>query len=103
MNIRITKLYQDSPNSMLEVAFNSDPQGSAMIAEIAAATGYAFTRPPGNRFALRELHLARVGDRAKLDEAWRVATEIAGKDGPVHDSQKDMHGPDDRAHSRGGA
>src|SRR4051812_20801126 len=103
MNIRITKLYQDSPDSMLEVAFNSDPRGSAMMAEIAAATGYAFARPPGNQRALRELHLTRVGDRARLDEACRIATEIAGKYGPVHDSQKDMHGPDDRAYTRGGA
>src|SRR3954451_15098351 len=103
MNIRITKLYQDSPGSMLEVAFNSDPQGTAMIAEIAAATGYTFARPPGNRFALRELHLARIGDRAKLEDAYRVATEIAAKYGPVHDSQKDMHGPDDQAYRRGGA
>ncbi len=102
MNIRITKLYQDAPSSMLEVAFNADPRGTQMIAEIAAATGYAFARPPGNRFALRELHLARIGDRAKLEAACRVATAIAANYGPVHDSQKDMHGPDDRAYSRGG-
>src|SRR5438270_631715 len=103
MNIRITKLYQDAPYSMLEVAFNSDPRGTQMIAEIAAATGCEFVRPPANRHALRELHLARIGDRARLDEAYRVATEVAARYGPVHDSQKDMHGPDDRAYHRGGA
>ena len=60
MNIRITKVFQDAPYQMLEVAFNRDPRGTAMIAEIAEQYG------------------------------------------PVHDSQKDMQGPDDRAYSRGG-
>ncbi len=102
MNIRITKLYQDAPFSALEVAFNSDPRGAEMIQEIAEATGYAFERPPGNRFAIRELHLARVGDREKLEQAYVLAGTVAEKYGPVHDSQKDMHGPDDRAADRGG-
>jgi hypothetical protein len=102
MNIRITKLYQDASYSMLEVAFNSDPRGAQMIREIAEATGCTFERPPANRHALRELHLARVGDRARLDEAYRTAGVVAEKYGPVHDSQKDMHGPNDRAADRGG-
>ena len=103
MNIRITKVFQDAPYQMLEVAFNRDPRGTAMIAEIAAATGVTFERPPANRFAIRELHLARIADAAALDEAYRIAGEIAEQYGPVHDSQKDMQGPDDRAYSRGGA
>ncbi len=102
MNIRITKLYQDAPFAMLEVAFNSDPQGVAMMADIIAATGYVFERPPANRFALREIHLARIGDRAKLEEAYLRAGVAAEKYGPVHDSQKDMQGPSDRAADRGG-
>jgi|SRR5579859_3156945 len=102
MNIRITKLYQDAPISMLEVAFNRDPRGAQMMQEIAAATGCVFERPPGNRYALRELHLARIGDRARLDAAFRTAGLVAEKYGPVHDSQKDMHGPSDRAADRGG-
>ena len=61
-----------------------------------------FARPPANRFALREIHLARIGDRAQLEEAYRTAGMVAEKYGPVHDSQKDMHGPDDRAADRGG-
>ncbi len=102
MNIRITKLYQDAPHRMLEVAFNRDRRGTEMIAEIAEATGLTFERPPANRFALREIHLARVGDRARLDEAYLIAGTVAEKYGPVHDSQKDMAGPDDRAYARGG-
>jgi hypothetical protein len=102
MNIRITKLYQDAPFATLEVAFNSDPQGAQMMREIAEATGYTFERPVGNRYALREIHLARIGDRLKLDEAYRIAGVTAERYGPVHDSQKDMHGPDDMAASRGG-
>ena len=102
MNIRITKLYQDAPYSALEVAFNQDPRGAEMMREIAAATGCEFARPLANRFALREIHLARIGDREQLEAAYRTAGMVAEKYGPVHDSQKDMHGPDDRAADRGG-
>lgn len=93
MNIRITKLYQGSPHGALEVAFNSDPQGDAMIAEIKAATGLPFKRPPANLLAMRELHIAVVGGEEALEAAFVQAISIAEKYGEVHDSQKNMKGP----------
>jgi hypothetical protein len=103
MNIRISKLYVGGPNAMLEVAFNSDPQGAALIARIQEATGHTFARPPANRHARRELHLARIPDPAELDRAYKIARGVAADYGIVHDSQKEMQGPDDLAYTRGGA
>jgi hypothetical protein len=103
MNIRISKLYVGGPNAMLEVAFNSDPQGAEMIARIQEATGHTFARPPANRHARRELHLARITDPAELDRAYKLARRVAADYGIVHDSQKEMQGPDDLAYTRGGA
>ena len=102
MNIRISKLYVGGPFAALEVAFNSDPRGAEMLARIAAATGHTFERPPANRFARRELHLARIPDAAELDRACAIAREVAAAYGIVHDSQKQMAGPDDLAYTRGG-
>jgi hypothetical protein len=93
LNIRITKLYQGSAWSALEVAFNAGPEGDRMIAEVAQATGLAFRRPPANLFAMRELHIAEVGDEEALDAAFVKAAEIAERYGEVHDSQKNMKGP----------
>ncbi len=93
MNIRITKLYQGSEWSALEVAFNSSPEGEVMIKEIREATGLTFKRPPANMLALRELHIAEVGNEEALEEAFVKAEEIASKYGEVHDSQKNMKGP----------
>jgi hypothetical protein len=103
MNIRISKLYVGGPNALVEVAFNSDPRGTEMIARIQDATGHAFTRPPANRYARRELHLARIADPTELDRVYKVARSVAADYGIVHDSQKEMHGPDDLAYTRGGA
>ena len=61
MNIRVSKLYQGSEWGALEVAFNADPEGDRMIAEIIEVTGLPFKRPPANVLALRELHIAEVG------------------------------------------
>ncbi len=93
MNIRISKLYQGSPWGALEVAFNSDPQGERMIAEIAQTTGLDFKRPPANMFAMRELHIAQVGGEEALERAFVAAMEVAERYGEVQDSQKNMKGP----------
>jgi hypothetical protein len=93
MNIRVSKLYDGAPWGALEVAFNSDPEGDKMIAEIAQATGLKFERPPANRFAMRELHIAEVGGPEALEQAFRVAFAIAQKYGPVETSQKNLKGP----------
>ncbi|MEO8287975.1 MAG: hypothetical protein ABI670_16220 [Chloroflexota bacterium] len=93
MNIRITKLYQGAPHSSLEVAFNSAPEGDAMIEEICQATGLSFARPVANRFAMRELHIAEVGGEEALEAAFVAACDIAEKYDEVHDSQKNMKGP----------
>jgi hypothetical protein len=93
MNIRVSKLYQGSPHGALEVAFNSDPEGDRMIAEIIQATGLPFKRPPANMMALRELHIAEVGGEEALEAAFVQAMEIASKYGEVQDSQKNMKGP----------
>jgi hypothetical protein len=53
MNIRVTKLYQGSTESSLEVAFNSATEGDRMMDEIRSATGLTFERPIANRFAMR--------------------------------------------------
>src|SRR3954462_2303217 len=79
MNIRITKLYQGSEWGALEVAFNSAPEGDRMIGEIAEATGLNFKRPPANLLALRELHIAEVGDEQALEEAFVKAEEVASR------------------------
>ncbi len=93
MNIRISKLYQGSPHGALEVAFNSCAEGDRMIAEIADATGLKFERPPANRMAMRELHIAEVGDEAAQEAAFIAALAVAEKYGEVSDSQKNMKGP----------
>jgi hypothetical protein len=93
MNIRITKLYQGAPWGALEVAFNSDPEGDRMIAEIREATGLDFKRPPANMMALRELHIAEVGGEEVLEAAFVKAMAVATKYGEVMDSQKNMKGP----------
>ena len=93
MNIRVSKLYQGSEWGALEVAFDSAPEGDLMIAEIKEATGLPFKRPPANMLALRELHIAEVGNEEALDAAFVKATAIAEKYGEVHDSQKNMKGP----------
>jgi hypothetical protein len=93
MNIRISKLYQGSPDAALEVAFNADPEGDRMIAEIIEATALPFKRPPANILAMRELHIAEVGDEEALEAAFVAAMSIAVKYGEVQDSQKNMKGP----------
>ena len=93
MNIRISKLYQGAPWGALEVAFNSDPAGDRMLAEIAEATGLTFARPPANLLAMRELHIAEVGGEDALEAAFVIAVDIAEKYGEVQDSQKNMKGP----------
>ena len=93
MNIRVTKLYQGAPWGALEVAFNSDPEGDKMIAEIRQATGLDLKRPPANVLAMRELHIAEVGGEEALELAFVKAVEIASKYGEVQDSQKNMKGP----------
>ena len=95
MNIRVTKLYQGSTDSSLEVAFNSATEGTSMMDEIRAATGLTFERPVANRFAMRELHIAKVGAEEPLDAAFSLALEIADKYEEVHDSQKNMKGPNE--------
>lgn len=97
MNIRITKLYQGAPWGALEVAFNSSPEGDQMIAEIIAATGLDLKRPPANAFAMRELHIAQVGDEAAQEAAFVTALAVAEKYGEVMDSQKNMKGPGEYA------
>ena len=64
-----------------------------MVSEIAQATSLSFRRPPGNLFALRELHIAEVGGEEALEEAFVRALEVAERYGEVHDSQKNMKGP----------
>ncbi len=93
MNIRVTKLYQGAPHGAIEVAFNSSPEGERMMAEIREATGLPFERPTGNRFALRELHIAEVGGEEALEAAYVQVVEIAERYDEVHDSQKNMKGP----------
>lgn len=93
MNIRITKLYQGAPWGALEVAFNSSPEGDRMIAEIIEVTGLEFRRPPANRFALRELHIAEVGGEEALEVAFVQAMAVAEKYGEVMDAQKNLKGP----------
>lgn len=93
MNIRVTKLYQGSEWGAVEVAFNADPEGDAMMAEIREKTGLPFKRPPANMLALRELHIAEVGNEEALDEAFLKVEAIAARYGEVHDSQKNMKGP----------
>ena len=93
MNIRISKLYQGAPHGALEVAFDSCAEGNRMIAEIAEATGLSFARPPANRLAMRELHLAEVGDEEAQERAFVAALTVAEKYGEVSDSQKNMKGP----------
>ncbi|HST06270.1 MAG TPA: hypothetical protein VLQ48_16265 [Chloroflexia bacterium] len=95
MNIRVTKLYQGSTESSLEVAFNSAAEGDRMMDEIRTATGLTFERPIANRFAMRELHIAKVGAEEPLEAAFSLALEIADKYEEVHDSQKNMKGPDE--------
>jgi hypothetical protein len=95
MNIRVTKLYQGSTESSLEVAFNSATEGDRMMDEIRTATGLTFERPIANRFAMRELHIAKVGAEEPLEAAFSLALEIADKYEEVHDSQKNMKGPDE--------
>ena len=93
MNIRITKLYQGAPWGALEVAFNSCAEGDMMISEIIRVTGLPFERPPANRLAMRELHIAEVGGEEALEETFVQAIAIAEKYGEVQDSQKNMKGP----------
>ena len=93
MNIRITKLYQGAPWGALEVAFNSCNEGDQMIAEIIQVTGLPFERPPANRFAMRELHIAEVGGEEALEAAFVRVLAVAEKYGEVQDSQKNMKGP----------
>lgn len=95
MNIRISKLYQHSDHSALEVAFNSDPQGDKMLAEIVRQTGLSFKRPPANLLAMREIHIAEVGNEEDLERAFVAAMDIAEQYGEVHDSQKNMKGPNE--------
>jgi hypothetical protein len=64
-----------------------------MIAEIREVTGLEFKRPPANMLALRELHIAEVGNEEVLEEAFVKAEIVASKYGEVHDSQKNMKGP----------
>ncbi len=93
MNLRVTKLYQGSPHGAIEVAFNSAPEGDKMMDEIREATGLSFERPPANRLAMRELHIAEVGGEEPLEAAFVQVSEIAEKYDEVHDSQKNMKGP----------
>ncbi|MGA7733571.1 MAG: hypothetical protein WCD37_20095 [Chloroflexia bacterium] len=93
MNIRVTTLYQGSPHGALEIAFNSAPEGHRMMDEIREATGLPFARPAGNRFAMRELHIAEVGGEEALEAAFVQVVAIAEKYDQVHDSQKNMKGP----------
>lgn len=93
LNIRVTKLYQGSAWGALEVAFNSAAAGDRMMEEIRAQTGLPFKRPPANLMALRELHIAEVGDEQALEEAFVRVEAIAARYGEVHDSQKNMKGP----------
>jgi hypothetical protein len=93
MNIRITKLYQGAPWGALEVAFNSCEEGDRMIAEIREVTGLLFERPPANRLAMRELHIAEVGGEEALEAAFVKSLAVAENYGEVQDSQKNMKGP----------
>ena len=93
INIRVSKLYQGSDWGALEVAFNSDPEGDRMMAEIIEATSLPFKRPPANMLALRELHIAEVGNEEALEAAFVQVLDIASKYGEVQDSQKNMKGP----------
>lgn len=97
MNIRISKLYQGAPWGALEVAFNSSPDGDRMIEEIRAVTGLDLKRPPANMMAMRELHIAEVGDQEALDGVFVKALAVAEKYGEVQDSQKNMRGPGEYA------
>ena len=93
--MRVTKLYQGAPHGSIEVAFNSCAEGTRLIEELRAQTGLAFERPVGNRFALRELHIAEVGGEAELEQAFARVLAVADKYDEVHDSQKNMKGPDE--------
>lgn len=93
MNIRISKLYQGSAHGAIEVAFNACSEGDNMIEDIRKQTGFPFERPAGNRFAMRELHIAEVGGEDELEEAFVRVLEIASRYGEVHDAQKNMKGP----------
>jgi hypothetical protein len=44
---------------------------------------------------MRELHIARVGAEEPLEVAFSLALDIADKYEEVHDSQKNMKGPDE--------
>lgn len=95
MNLRITKLYQGAPWGSLEVAFNSCDVGDQMMAEIIAQTKLPFKRPTANMLAFRELHIAEVGGEEALEEAFVRVLAIAQKYDEVHDSQKNMKGPNE--------
>ena len=97
MNIRISKLYQGAPWGALEVAFNSAPEGDEMVREIMRVTGLDLKRPPANLFAMRELHIAEVGDEEALEAAFVKAMAVAERYGEVQDSQKNMKGPGEYA------
>jgi hypothetical protein len=95
MNLRVTKLYQGAPHGSIEVAFDSCAEGTSMIEELRSATGLNFERPVANRFALRELHIARVGGEEELERAFVSVLAVAEKYDDVQDSQKNMKGPDE--------
>lgn len=95
MNLRVSKLYQGAPHGSLEVAFNSCPEGDRMMEEVRAVTGLNFQRPAANRFALRELHIAEVGGEEALEQAFVQVLDIAERYDEVHDSQKNMRGPNE--------
>jgi len=93
MNLRVTKLYQGAPWGALEIAFNSCEEGDRMMAEIRESTDLPFERPPANRLALRELHIAEVGGEQALEAAYLQVVSIAQQYEEVQDSQKNMKGP----------
>jgi hypothetical protein len=95
LNIRVSKLYQGAEWGALEVAFNSAPECAVMMSEIARETGLFFERPPANLLALREIHIAEVGGEDVLEAAFVRVSEIAARYGEVHDSQKNMKGPNE--------
>ena len=95
MNLRVTKLYQGSPQGSIEVAFNSCAEGTRMVEELKSATGLEFERPVDNSFALRELHIARVGGEDELEQAFVSVLAVAEKYDEVQDAQKNMKGPDE--------
>ena len=95
MNLRVTKLYQGAPHGAIEIAFNSCAEGTRLMEEVREQTGLAFERPVANRFALRELHIAEVGGEDELEHAFVRVLAVAEKYDEVHDSQKNMKGPDE--------